>query len=340
MRLQEGLGYKHLSAKEQKAYNLMLPAFSSMSGYIDFPGAVRDVDLMNIMHIALGDNPIITYFDKTYVRFEEFVRGKRMILTGVRPKFQAKKRDAVLNEISGRIISSLRAKAGDEYSILIGLYEFIQKTVKYDDNQLNAIERGRSISPDSHNAYGALVHNLAVCDGFSSAFSLLAKGLGFESMLVSGNSAYRSASFVEHAWNIIKVQDRYYHLDVTWDTRDCKEFDGFSYTYFLLSDKEIKRDHVWDRKMAPACSCDNLSYYAKNGLLVNNAAELKGVFKTLNKNHNKVFKVKLSDRFILPENPGDYLAQVLLKEIAATGKRVQISYTWDENVRCFFAKVC
>jgi len=97
--------------------------------------------------------------------------------------------------------------------------------------------KGISVNPASHNAYGAIINKLAVCDGFSSAFVLLAQKLGFECMLAAGRSAYETA-LVEHAWNVVRVQNRFYHVDITWDTRKYNEFGEFSYVYFAVTDEE------------------------------------------------------------------------------------------------------
>jgi len=113
----------------------------------------------------------------------------------------------------------------------------LQENVRYDKQELIASSSGRSKNPNSHNAYGALLNGLAVCDGFSSAFNLLAQKLGFECMLATGRSNHRSAGSVEHAWNIVKVKNKCYHMDVTWDTNQYNEFKEHSYDYFALDDE-------------------------------------------------------------------------------------------------------
>ena len=41
-----------------------------------------------------------------------------------------------------------------------------------------------------------------------------------------------------HAWNMIKLGNHYFHVDVTWD--DGTGTGNYGYGYFLLSDNEIK----------------------------------------------------------------------------------------------------
>ena len=246
---------------------------------------------------------------------------------------------AVLDEKAGKIVSSVKAAVKDDYSLLVNLYEIFQRNVKYDKNELKANSKGVWISPDSHNAYGAIINKEAVCDGFSSAFALLAGKLGFECMLVTGHSAYSSTSFTNHAWNIIKISDKYYHMDITWDARFYIEFGEYSYAYFALNDREIVNDHKWNKNTAPACSYYDFSYYSRNRLHADNTEQLNEIINAYGSKRSKVFRIKLSNTVPLPGNAGDYLAQKAANTAAKYTDRARISYSWNDNTRCFFAKI-
>ncbi|MCL2791520.1 MAG: hypothetical protein FWD87_00355 [Spirochaetaceae bacterium] len=338
MNLREGLGFKYLSHREQQAYKGILQAFSLMAASFDCSQINRSVDLVKVIQTVLGDNPSIIYFNKTQIKTEESIRDKRIILTGVHSKPKAEKMNLALDAKANQIISSVKATSNDEYSLLINLYHFLQKNIQYDKKELQANSRGVCKSPASHNAYGALLNRLAVCDGFSSAFALLAQKIGFECMLVVGHSAY-STSFSNHAWNIIKIQDRFYHVDVTWDARKYIEFGEYSYAYFAMKDDEIVNDHKWDKKTTPACSYNDFSYYSRNGLYINNEDQLNQIINAYARKQPKVFRIKLSRNIPLPKNAEKYLAQKIMNETVKFVERIQISYGWNENARCFFAKI-
>ena len=240
----------------------MLKVFASMAASVNCSQINHNVDLVKVMQTALGDNPTIIYFDKTKIEIEKSILEREIILMGVHSKPQAEKMRLALDATVNKIVSSVkaRAKSSDEYSLLISLYEILQRNIQYDKEEIQTNSRGICNNSASHNAHGAIINKLAVCDGFSSAFALLAKKLGFECMSVVGRSTY-AVAVQEHAWNIIKVRGKYYHFDVTWDARNYNEFNEFSYAYFALTDEEIIHDHNWNKTTTPVCSHNDFSYY-------------------------------------------------------------------------------
>ncbi|MHB8064867.1 MAG: transglutaminase domain-containing protein [Ruminiclostridium sp.] len=103
---------------------------------------------------------------------------------------------------------------------------------------------------DDSGVYGALVNRLSVCQGFAQTYDYLCKCAGLFSLVVSGNT-----SSGDHAWNIIKLDDGYYHVDTTWMQSNENR-------YFCLTDKQIAVDHTIISQYHPKCDG---SKYAYNG---------------------------------------------------------------------------
>lgn len=61
-----------------------------------------------------------------------------------------------------------------------------------------------------YSAYGALVNKTAVCQGYALAYLTLAKELGLDCEVVTSDS-------LNHAWNMIMVNGKYYQVDTTWN---------------------------------------------------------------------------------------------------------------------------
>lgn len=93
-----------------------------------------------------------------------------------------------------------------------------------------------------YDAYSILVEGIGISDGFSNAMSLLLNMCNIENMWVYGFLAGEADG--AHTWNIAKIGDYYYHIDVTFDDM-LSIGDSISYRYFCLSDNQIAIDHVW-----------------------------------------------------------------------------------------------
>lgn len=99
-----------------------------------------------------------------------------------------------------------------------------------------------------YTAYGALVEGDAVCQGYALAYKLLLDKCGIDSVLVTSNE-------MGHAWNLVKLDGSWYHVDVTWDDPTPNVEGGGTHKNFLRSDEGIgSTGHSgWD---AGEISCD------------------------------------------------------------------------------------
>ena len=58
--------------------------------------------------------------------------------------------------------------------------------------------------------YGALVDGLAVCEGYTKSYTYLLSKMGIK-------SEFCASKELRHAWNIVYIDGKPYHADVTWD---------------------------------------------------------------------------------------------------------------------------
>lgn len=95
---------------------------------------------------------------------------------------------------------------------------------------------------DSHTVYSTLKKNVAVCDGYSKTTQLLLNEMGVECILEVGECTNGGG----HAWNLVKVEEDWYQLDVTWN-------DGGNRSEFLLTtDEYMKKSRTWDYGKYPS----------------------------------------------------------------------------------------
>ena len=88
-------------------------------------------------------------------------------------------------------------------------------------------------APMNQSAYSALVNGRTVCAGYARAFQYLMQRLGIPCYYCTGFAGE------DHAWNIIKLGEDYYNVDVTWDDTDTPTYD-----YFNKSDREFRTSHM------------------------------------------------------------------------------------------------
>lgn len=335
------IGYERLSQAEKKVYEQFEKAFSSCASTIDRNGFDRNVDAMKVLQVALGDNPHVIYFNKTQIRMSaSLLGGKQVHLAGA---YSTAQNRIMSNELQ----FALRKAIGEikllnpisDYDKLMCIYEYLQDHVTYDNQELEACCKfGKSKNLLSHNAYGALVKGLAVCDGIAAAFCLLAQSFGYSCMIVCGQATFRTTGFSEHAWNLIKVGAKYYHLDPTWDVNHKCQTGDYSYDYFCIDDDDINREHNWDISTTPPCSSQDLSFFLRNRCYANNLSQLDDIFRRYAKTKTCTVRVKISGSIAIPEPAAEYIAKRLIAMTTSAGRSAQIQYIWSKDSRCFYAK--
>lgn len=140
-----------------------------------------------------------------------------------------------------KIIKDIIKPGMSEFEKERAIHDYIVLNSKYDyDNKYPAEDDG--------DAYGILMNGTAVCQGYSYATELLLNMVGIRANIVVGDA--KGGGW--HAWNIVKINGKYYHLDTTWEKWD-KENNISNYNYFNLSDKEMSKDHDWDTEKYPKC---------------------------------------------------------------------------------------
>lgn len=116
-------------------------------------------------------------------------------------------------------------------------------------------------STNAHNAYGALVEGVAVCEGYAEAFQYLLHRAGIQSFLALGTSQGGA-----HEWNIVRIDGNYYHADLTWDDQGSY----LLHSYFNQTDTVISEDHaLYATDYAlPICSAEDANYFVVKGGLM------------------------------------------------------------------------
>lgn len=125
----------------------------------------------------------------------------------------------------------------------LAIHDYIVSHVEYEHDQ-NSKNR----------AYDALFNHTTSCRGYTELFQTFMDMLGIQCISVTG-----IADNDNHIWNMVCIDNEWYHVDVTWD--DPVGGGGMMrHNYFNITDADILSDHTISSEHPPAVST-RLAYY-------------------------------------------------------------------------------
>lgn len=127
------------------------------------------------------------------------------------------------------ILKNLNLSGKSRVAKVKAFQDYITKKISY-DNTLSKFT-----------AYDGLVssQHSTVCQGYANIFYKLCTDSGIPCRIVTGSAP------MPHAWNLVKVGKKWYHIDTTWDDTDVAS-SPVKYNYFLVGSKTMNNDHTLD----------------------------------------------------------------------------------------------
>ena len=219
----------------QAAYKAALQALQSSDYTTSF---YSDTSYYPIFYLMLQQHPEYNY--NTYVwKKGNGTYGYRRSSELTRSEQESKMRQAdkkaeafVKNKLNNTMTDVQKLKA---------IHDYIIRQCRYDYGQEDT-----DGYEDSYTAYGALVRNKAVCQGYTAAFNLVASKAGFYAIAVCG-LANRSS----HTWNYVRIGNKSRYIDCTWD-KTLMQDENIRYDYFNVGRTVMQRSHAWDVKQFSA----------------------------------------------------------------------------------------
>nr|VZS00453.1 hypothetical protein MF5582_00604 [Mycoplasma feriruminatoris] len=119
---------------------------------------------------------------------------------------------------------------------LIKAYEWMTKEVKYDHD----LTSGPILK--NQNAHSALVKKYTVCTGYAKGFKLILDELGIPCRFMEGSSD-RESTISKHAWNLVQIDNEWYHVDTTSDRTNTQT----NFNFFLNTNEDFEEKDTFDR---------------------------------------------------------------------------------------------
>ena len=266
--------YNLLNDEEKAAYDVVLQAVNSFDEQIDsFEVPVTDSQIKKVVDYVQRDHPEIFWFQHgaTFYFDTNTHIVNKLELTYCMTEREAKKRRDEIDSHIRSFLSSINDSMSD-YEVALRIYENIIKLVDYDTLGLEK-QKSKTVSSevpdDLRSIYGVFVNKKAVCAGYAKAMQYLLNLCGIECTYVTSST---------HAWNLIKLEGDYYHLDVTWgdgtDTKKEKvQIDSINYDCFCITTEEVLKldSHTPEADFpVPECTATKCNYHIRQGLYFEN----------------------------------------------------------------------
>lgn len=212
--------YQSLSTEGQSLYAQVYA--NARAGKTTFAPVV-DVSIAeveNVVKLVYYDHPELFWMDSGY----SYKYNEKEICVQITLKFNETANDLdgakkKFDEAAGKIIEEAKGLSSD-YEKERHVYMSIIQMTEYDSN-----------ASMHQSPYSALVNGESVCAGYARAFQYI--------MIELGIPTYYCAGMVDgHAWNIVKLENGYYNVDLTMADKD-----GMYDTFLNRTDDSLGYSH-------------------------------------------------------------------------------------------------
>lgn len=269
--------YSQLNEKEQLLYAEILGILNSLSK--DIKISSLDVDEIDkVFNCVLTDHPELFYI--TGYSYTKFVRGEKLEKITLSGTYTMNKKEI---EAANKRIEEYTKRCMDgyldgsnEYRKIKYVYDYLIKNNEYD-----------LAAPNNQNILSVVDEGRTVCQGYAKMTQYILNKMGVFCTLCEGVVKGSES----HVWNIVKVNDSYYHVDTTWGdasynlTSDSDvefEVPEVNYDYLCITDEEVGKNHVIKPLVPlPQCTSMEANYYVEEDLYFTelNIDQIKEAFR-------------------------------------------------------------
>ncbi len=229
-----------------EVYQEIYDALINLEDEIYIGTSLTSDEVFDIREQVIKDNPEVFYLD--YETSTYWSNGK-LEFKYMDSKDNILEQKAMISAKVDYVLEQIIKPDMTELEKELAIHDYIVLNTQYDVVNFNK----NTIPNPSYNINGILLNGIGVCEGYAKTFKLMLDRVGIESTIVEGPK-------INHAWNIVKIDNQYYHVDVTWDDPVPDRRGKVSHSYFNVSDRNLsKGEHIWDKEAYPKCSSEQYS---------------------------------------------------------------------------------
>ena len=214
-----------------ESINTQLKAYKKEVDISDFYLPYTEANKRLIVTILSGELPECFHISVSF-----YIRYNNRYITGIIPTYEYTYAEytKMLGECEAKARALLNGIEGNDFLTdeekLLLIHDRIALNCEYDPLVL----LDKDDPHISHTMYGVLGLGVAVCQGYAIAYGYLLDKIGIK-------NSYCSSTALCHAWNIVYLENKAYHVDITWDDAAWDMSGRVYHNNFLLSS-----DALWE----------------------------------------------------------------------------------------------
>ncbi len=137
-----------------------------------------------------------------------------------------------INEEVDRIMAEKLNSSMDDRTKIKTIHDYVINNTKYD---IVRRDNGTS-SYDSSTIKGVLFQGYGICSGYTDTMAVFLDKMNINNYKISSEN---------HVWNAVNLDDKWYHLDLTWDDPVSKNGnDSLVYNFFLINSEALLKEDL------------------------------------------------------------------------------------------------
>lgn len=237
--------YRESIAGYDEAYTRMYKAIADCEPSADLSDLkIRDSDAVQIYSDIVGSCPEFFYLGSR-VAYGYTVNGLRRNVTKMNFIYtmegEGLETARLEYETELAYIVSLADPAMNDLEKALWVHDYLIASYAYDESQT------------VYDAYGLFTKRTGVCQAYSLAYAAVMRELGVETVMVSSRE-------MNHAWNLVKIGDDWYHVDLVYDDPTPDRTGRVNHVNFMLDDERITQTEPPHYGWESAILCEDASY--------------------------------------------------------------------------------
>lgn len=206
----------------------------------------------------INDHPEVFYLKSQYSSY--IVSGFNGSIGYIRLNYTEDTMDAVnekLQLMKQKVDEYVQKVEGlSEFDKELNIHDLLAKEIVYSD--LEELPRAY------HTIEGTLIEGTGVCDSFTKSLQIIYDKAGIDSIIVLG-----TLDGNPHAWNLVNIDDEWYHVDITSSRSIYDETGIVNHAYFNLTDENLLKVCTIDTpEILPKATATKYNYYNYNNFVI------------------------------------------------------------------------